>query len=75
MHVCHNITKEYGIPTSNPFDLLTDDVTNEGDDTNKHLELMCKENNYKKSRRRSPTEGQYSARPPSHCPTKDKFTT
>jgi hypothetical protein len=25
-------------------------VTNEGDDTNKHLELMCKENNYKNSK-------------------------
>ncbi|CAB4020223.1 Hypothetical predicted protein, partial [Paramuricea clavata] len=45
-----NITKEYSIATYNAFDLLTDDVTSEGDDTNKHLELMYKENKEENSK-------------------------
>jgi hypothetical protein len=37
-----NTTEEYGIPTSNTFDLLTDDVANQGDNTNEHVELKSK---------------------------------
>ena len=39
-----NTTEEYNIPTSNTFDLLTDDVINQGNDTNEHVELTFKGN-------------------------------
>ena len=39
-----NTTDEYNIPTSNTFDLLTDDVVNQGNDTNEHVELTSKGN-------------------------------
>ncbi|CAB3990526.1 Hypothetical predicted protein [Paramuricea clavata] len=39
-----NTTEEYSIPTSNTFDLLTDDAANKGDNTNEHVELKSKGN-------------------------------
>jgi hypothetical protein len=39
-----NTTEEYSIPTSNTFDPLTDDVANQGDNTNEHVELKSKGN-------------------------------
>jgi hypothetical protein len=40
----HPTTEEYSIPTSNTFDPLTDDVANQGDNTNEHVELKSKGN-------------------------------
>ena len=44
LNVSTNTTEEYSIPTSNTFDLLTDDAANKGDNTNEHVELESKGN-------------------------------
>ena len=71
-----NTTEEYNIPTSNTFDLLTDDVINQGNDSNEHVELTSKGNKEKNIEDGvQQNDSTQQDLPPTYCPTKGKLTT